>query len=79
MKELKKLALILRALGLPAAYVDEVDSQFVDIRQGKVWMCVWYDGKGYEVHLFYSEKCVYDNCYFDSQIEVIREISDYIH
>lgn len=88
MKELAKLALILKSLGLKAELLDDRDwetdynmvSVWVDLGKGAN-MSVWYYDKDndfapgmYEVHLNKGEECIYDTLLLGDMLAVVTEI-----
>ena len=83
MKELKKLALILRALGITAKVVSEeitykgvheYDNIFCECSKGMVHFDVWHDDGEFELHFTFKDTLVYDTLYLDSLIQVVGEI-----
>lgn len=88
MKELKKLALILRALGITANVVSEEityngvfdsDNIFCECSKGMVHFDVWHEEPNeYELHFTYNNTLVYDTLYLDSLLQVISEITSTI-
>ena len=83
MKELKKLALILRALGITAKVVSEeitykgvheYDNIFCECSKGMVHFDVWHDDEDFELHFTFKDTLVYDTLYLDSLIQVVGEI-----
>ena len=83
MKELKKLALILRALGITAKVVSEeitykgvheYDNIFCECSKGMVHFDVWHDDETFEIHFTFKDTLVYDTLYLDSLIQVVGEI-----
>ena len=86
MKELKKLALILRALGITAnVIVEEItykgvhdyDNIFCECSKGMVHFDVWHDEE-FELHFTFKDTLVYDTLYLDSLIQVVSEITSTI-
>lgn len=84
MKDLKKLALILRALGIPAKVVSEeityngvfdCDNIFCECEKGMVHFDVWHDDESFELHFTFKDTLVYDTLYLDSLIDVVSEIT----
>ena len=84
MKDLKKLALILRALGITANVVSEKityngafawDNTFCDCEKGSVHFDVWHDDEFFELHFTFKDTLVYDTLYLDSLIQVVNEIT----
>lgn len=88
MKELKKLALILRALGItaqvesePIYFGDELisDNTFCFCKKGDVRFDVWHEELNeYEIHFTYNNTLVYDTLYLDSLLQVVSEITSTI-
>ena len=87
MKDLKKLALILRALGITANVVSDTitcneevisDNIFCECTKGMVHFDVWHDDESFEVHFTFKNTLVYDTLYFDSLLQVVSEITSTI-
>lgn len=87
MKDLKKLAVILRALGITANVVsdtitcnEEVISEniFCECLKGSVRFDVWHDDEEFELHFTFKNTLVYDTLYLDSLIQVVSEITSTI-
>lgn len=79
MKELKKLALILRALGITANVVSEYDNIFCECNKGMVHFDVWHEELNeFELHFSFKNTLVYDTLYLDSLIQVVSEITSTI-
>ena len=88
MKELKKLALILRAMGISANVVNEkityngvhdYDNIFCECNKGLVHFDVWHeDLNEFELHFTFKNTLVYDTLYLDSLIQVVSEITNTI-
>lgn len=88
MKELKKLALILRALGITANVVNEeityncvhdYDNIFCECNKGLVHFDVWHEELNeFELHFTFKSTLVYDTLYLDSLIQVVSEITSTI-
>ena len=87
MKELKKLALILRALGITAnVIVEEItykgvhdyDNIFCECDKGLLHFDVWHDDETFEIHSTLKDTLVYDTLYLDSLIQVVSEITSTI-
>ena len=83
MKELKKLAIILRSLGITAKVVSEeitykgvheYDNIFCECSKGMVHFDVWHDDEDFELHFTFKDTLVYDTLYLDSLIQVVGEI-----
>ena len=83
MKELKKLALILRSLGITAKVVSEeitykgvheYDNIFCECSKGMVHFDVWHDDDDFELHFTFKDTLIYDTLYLDSLIQVVGEI-----
>lgn len=82
MKDLKKLAVILRALGITARtnYTcnDEFvsDNTFCECYKGSVRFDVWHEETNeFELHFTFKDTLVYDTLYLDSLIDVVSEIT----
>lgn len=88
MKELKKLALILRALGISAKVVNEeityngvhdYDNIFCECNKGLVHFDVWHEELNeFELHFTFKNTLVYDTLYLDSLLQVVSEITSTI-
>lgn len=88
MKELKKLALILRALGITANVVSDTitcneelisENTFCECLKGCVRFDVWHEELNeYEIHFTYNNTLVYDTLYLDSLLQVVGEITSTI-
>ena len=88
MIELKKLALILRALGITANVVNEeitykgvhdYDNIFCECDKGLVHFDVWHEELNeFELHFTFKSTLVYDTLYLDSLIQVVSEITSTI-
>lgn len=77
MKDLKKLALILRALGITANVVSEQityngvfdsDNIFCECTKGMVHFDVWHDDESFELHFTFGSTLVYDTLYLDTLV-----------
>lgn len=86
MKELKKLALILRALGIEANVVSEQitykgvfdsNNTFCACTKVMVHFDIWHDD-AFELHFTFKNTLVYDTLYLDSLIQVVSEITSTI-
>nr|DAH70565.1 MAG TPA: hypothetical protein [Caudoviricetes sp.] len=87
MKELKKLALILSALGITANVVNEeityngvhdYDNIFCECDKGLVHFDVWHDNEEFELHFTYKDTLVYDTLHLDTLVSVVSEITSTI-
>lgn len=87
MKELKKLALILRALGITAKVfseeitykgVHEYDNIFCECSKGMVHFDVWHDDEDFELHFTFKDTLIYDTLFLDSLFHVVSEITSTI-
>lgn len=88
MKDLKKLALILRALGITANVVNEeiiyngvhdCDNIFCECSKGLVHFDVWHEELNeFELHFTFINTLVYDTLYLDSLLQVVSEITSTI-
>lgn len=85
MKNLKKLALILRAMGITANILkesvtynngDHYEYTFLEVRHGG---CVWNiwdnDGRTFEVNLYINRELTYYSLYYSSLFDVVQRIS----
>lgn len=83
MKELKKLAILLRALGFKV----EVENETISFGDGAVYdnifaavdltNChwdIWHEGDLFEVHFYNGSEYIYDQVYFSFQFDVIKQI-----
>ena len=87
MKELKKLAIILRSLGITAKVVSEeitykgvhdYDNIFCVCDKGMVHFDVWHNEETFEIHFTFKDTLVYDTLYLDSLLQVVSEITSTI-
>ena len=87
MEELKKLALILRALGITTYVISEqitcndefVSSNiFCECLKGNVRFDVWHDDEDFELHFTFKDTLVYDTLYLDNLLQVVSEITSTI-
>lgn len=88
MKELKKLALILRSLGISANVVSDTitcngevvsNNTFCECYKGSVRFDVWHEETNeFELHFTFKNTLVYDTLYLDSLIQVVSEITSTI-
>ena len=87
MKELKKLALILRALGITAKVfseeitykgVHEYDNIFCECDKGLLHFDVWHDDETFEIHSTLKDTLIYDTLYLDNLLQVVSEITSTI-
>lgn len=83
MKELKKLAIFLRALGFTVdvrqetiSFNDgvEFDNNFADIDLANCHWDIWREGSAFEVHFYKDNECMYDQVYYSFQFDVIKQI-----
>lgn len=83
MKELKKLAIILRALGFKVNVVNETfsygdgvvyDNIFAVVDFANCHWDIWHEGNTFEVHFFANNECIYDMVYLSFQFDVIKQI-----
>ena len=89
MEELKKLALILRALGISAKVVSEPiyfgselisDNTFCFCKKGDVHFEIWHEESNkFELHFTFKDTLVYDTLYLYSLIHVVSEITSTIY
>ena len=88
MKNLKKLALILRALGITANVVSDTitcneevisDNTFCECLKGSVRFDVWHEKTNeFEVHFTFGSTLIYDTLYLDTLVSVVSEITSTI-
>nr|DAP03010.1 MAG TPA: hypothetical protein [Caudoviricetes sp.] len=87
MKELKKLAVILRALGITANVVSDTitcneevisENTFCECLKGSVRFDVWHDDEFFELHFTFKNTLVYDTLYLDTLVSVVSEITSTI-
>ena len=87
MKDLKKLALILRALGITANVVSDTitcneevisENTFCECLKGSVRFDVWHDDESFELHFTFKNTLVYDTLYLDTLVSVVSEITSTI-
>lgn len=88
MKELKKLAVILRALGITANVVSDTitcneevisDNTFCECLKGSVRFDVWHEKTNeFEVHFTFGSTLIYDTLYLDTLVSVVSEITSTI-
>lgn len=88
MKDLKKLAIILRALGITANVVseqitcnDEIVSNntFCECLKCGVRFDIWHEETNeFELHFTFKNTLVYDTLYLDSLLQVVSEITSTI-
>ena len=83
MKELKKLAIILRALGFKVNVENETfsfgdgvtcDNIFAAVDLAKCHWDIWHEGRMFEIHFYKNKKCIYDQVYYSFQLGVIKQI-----
>lgn len=81
MKELKKLASILRALNVFALIKEEgTENEFLCVRDNNnhgisfEWE-IWYVDYYYEIHLFVNNKLMYDQTYLYTPLFVVGQIT----
>lgn len=89
MKDLKKLAVILRSLGITANVIsDPVFTIYHQIirydnycfcTKGMVHFDVWHDDESFfEVHFTFKDTLAYDTLYLDTLVSVVSEITSTI-
>ena len=88
MKELKKLAIILRSLGITANVISEQitcndefvsSNTFCECLKGNVRFDVWQEETNeFEMHFTFKDTLIYDTLYLDSLIQVVIEITSTI-
>ena len=80
MKELKKLASILRALDVWAQIEDEgTENEFICVLENNhgvsyEWQ-IWYVDNYYEIHLFVNNELMYDQTYLYTPLFVVGQIT----
>ena len=83
MKELKKLAIILRALGFKVRVENEkisfgdgieYDNIFAAVDLAGCHWDIWYEGITFEIHFYKNKECIYDQVYYSFQLGVIKQI-----
>ena len=89
MKEFKKLALILRALGITAKVESEPiyfgseligDNTFCFCKKGDVRFDIWHEETNeFELHFTFKDTLIYDTLYLDSLIQVVSAITSTIY
>ena len=87
-KELKKLALILRSLGITANVISEQitcndefvsSNTFCECSKGNVRFDVWQEEtKEFEIHFTFKDTLIYDTLYLDNLLQVVSEITSTI-
>ena len=85
MKNLKKLALILRAMGVTANILkesvtysngDHYEYTYLEVRHGGCVWNIWNEnGWIFEVNLYINKDCVYCSLYYSSLFDVVQRIS----
>lgn len=85
MKNLKKLALILRAMGITANVLkesvtynngDHYEYTFLEVRHGGCVWNIWNEnGWIFEVNLYINKDLVYYSLYYTSLFDVVQRIS----
>lgn len=83
MKELKKLAILLRALGFNVVVRQElitfndgteIENTFAAADLANCHWDIWHEGRTFEVHFFANNECIYDQVYYSFQFDVIKQI-----
>lgn len=83
MKDLKKLAILLRVLGFnvdvrqePITFNDgiEIENTFAAADLANCHWDIWHEGRTFEVHFFANNECIYDQVYYSFQFAVIKQI-----
>lgn len=83
MKELKKLAILLRALGFrvdvkqePITFNDgtRIDNIFAAVDRANCHWDIWHEDNMFEIHFFVNKECIYDQVYHSFQFDVIKGI-----
>lgn len=87
-KDLKKLALILRSLGITANVISEQitcndefvsSNTFCECLKGNVRFDVWQEETNeFEIHFTFKDTLVYDTLYLDNLLQVVSEITSTI-
>ena len=85
MKNLKKLALILRAMGITANVLkesvtynngDRYEYTYLEVMHGGCVWNIWNEnGWIFEVNLYINKDCVYCSLYYTSLFDVVQKIS----
>ena len=80
MKELKKLAKILRSLDVYAKIEEKgTENEFICVRENNhgvsfEWQ-IWYVDNYYEIHLFVNNELMYDQTYLYTPLFVVGQIT----
>ena len=80
MKELKKLAKILRSLDVYAKIEEKgTENEFICVRENNhgvsyEWQ-IWYVDNYYEIHLFVNNELMYDQTYLYGPLFVVGQIA----
>ena len=80
MKELKKLAKILRSLDVYAKIEERgTENEFICVRENNhgvsyEWQ-IWYVDNYYEIHLFVNNELMYDQTYLYTPLFVVGQIT----
>lgn len=80
MKELKKLASILRSLDVYAKIEEKgTENEFICVRENNhgvsyEWQ-IWYVDNYYEIHLFVNNELMYDQTYLYTPLFVVGQIT----
>ena len=80
MRELKKLASILRALDVYAKIEERgTENEFICVRENNhgvsyEWQ-IWYVDNYYEIHLFVNNELMYDQTYLYTPLFVVGQIT----
>lgn len=80
MKDLKKLAKILRSLDVYAKIEEKgTENEFLCVREKNgssnyEWQ-IWYDDAYYELHLFVNNELVYDQTYLYTTLFVVGQLT----
>ena len=83
MKELKKLAIILSALGFKVNVENETisfgdgieyDNIFAHVDLANCHWDIWHEGITFEIHFYKNKECIYDQVYYSFQLGVIKQI-----
>lgn len=83
MKKLKKIAILLRALGFtvdvrqePISFNDGtvIENIFAAVELANCHWSIWHEGSTFEVHFYSGNECVYDQVCYSFQFDVIKQI-----
>lgn len=87
MKDLQKLAIILRAMGMRAKIEKETiewgdgtafDNIFLEVDRADCHWNIWHEGRLFEVHFFHKHECIYDQICHAAAFDTVKQIcTDY--